>query len=131
MSADRDAYRAGWRMLGRELARQRGALVRVAAWSVPEALPALLSGWLIARALDGGFLAHRPWTGLGWLGVLALILLVKAVATRMSFPWLCATIEPLRDSIVGTLVASTLRRAAASAGRVGELPGRESNGAAR
>jgi len=119
MSADRGAYRAGWRMLGRELARQRGALVRVAAWSVPEALPALLSGWLIARALDGGFLAHRPWTGLGWLAVLALILLVKAVATRMSFPWLCATIDPLRDSIVRTLVASTLRRAAAAAGRPG------------
>jgi ABC-type multidrug transport system fused ATPase/permease subunit len=113
MSADR----AGWRMLGRELARQRGALVRVAAWSVPEALPALLSGWLVARGFERGFLLHRPWTGLGWLAVLAAILLVKAVATRMSFPWLCATIEPLRDSIVRTLVASTLRRAVASAGR--------------
>ena len=117
MSADRGAYGAGWRMLGREPAGQRGALVRVAAWSVPEALPALLSGLLVARAFERGFLLHRPWAGLGWLGVLAAILLVKAVATRMSFPWLCATIEPLRDSIVRTLVASTLRRAAASAGR--------------
>jgi ABC-type multidrug transport system fused ATPase/permease subunit len=114
MNADRDAYRAGWRMLGRGLAGQRAALVRVAAWSVPEALPAVASGLLVARALDAGFLIRRPWTGLGWLAVLAAILLVKAVATRMSFPWLCATIEPLRDSIVATLVASTLRRAAAS-----------------
>jgi ABC-type multidrug transport system fused ATPase/permease subunit len=112
MNADRHPYRAGWRMLGRELARQRAALVRVAAWSVPEALPALLSGWLVARALDAGFLVHRPWTGLGWLAVLAALLLVKAVATRMSFPWLAATIEPLRDNIVRTLVDSTLRRAA-------------------
>jgi ABC-type multidrug transport system fused ATPase/permease subunit len=119
MNADRDAYRAGWRMLGRELSAQRAALVRVAVWSVPEALPALLSGLLVARALDAGFLVHRPWTGLGWLAVLAAILLVKAVATRMSFPWLAATIEPLRDSIVRTLTATTLRRAAASARRPG------------
>jgi ABC-type multidrug transport system fused ATPase/permease subunit len=117
MNADRDAYRAGWRMLGRELAVQRAALVRVAAWSVPEALPALLSGLLVARALDAGFLVRRPWTGLGWLAVLAAILLVKAVATRMSFPWLCATIEPLRDSLVRGLTESTLRRAAASTRR--------------
>jgi ABC-type multidrug transport system fused ATPase/permease subunit len=112
MNADRDAYRAGWRMLGRELARQRPALVKVAAWSVPEALPALLSGLLVAHALDDGFLARRPWTGLGWLAVLAVLLLVKAVATRMSFPWLAATIEPLRDSIVHALVDATVRRAA-------------------
>jgi ABC-type multidrug transport system fused ATPase/permease subunit len=117
MTADRGAYLAGWRMLGRELARQRGALAKVAAWSVPEALPALLSGLVVARALDTGFLAHRPWTGLGWLSVLALILIVKAVATRMSFPWLCATIEPLRDNLVRALVTSTLPRAAASSHR--------------
>jgi len=114
MSADRDGYRAGWRMLGREFARQRGALVRIAAWSIPEALPALLSGLMVARALDSGFLARRPWTGLAWLGALALILIVKAVATRRSFPWLSATIEPLRDSLVRSLVTSTLARAAAS-----------------
>jgi ATP-binding cassette subfamily C protein len=117
MTADRGAYLAGWRLLGRELARQRGALTRVAAWSVPEALPALLSGLLVARALDSGFLTHRPWAGLRWLGVLALVLVVKAVATRMSFPWLCAIIEPLRDSLVRMLVASTLARAAMSASR--------------
>src|SRR6516225_466035 len=113
MTRDRQGYRAGWRMLARELAAQRGALARVAAWSVPESLPALTSGLLVARALDGGFLAHRPWTGTGWLAVLALFLVGKAVATRMSFGWLCATIEPLRDSLVRTLVTSTLRRAAA------------------
>jgi ATP-binding cassette, subfamily B, bacterial RamB/AmfA len=112
MSGDRDGYRAGWRMLGRELVEQRAALVAVAAWSGPEALPALLSGLLVAHALDDGFLVHRRWAGLGWLGVLAVCLLVKAIATRMSFPWLAATIEPLRDSIVRTLVDSTLRRAA-------------------
>jgi ABC-type multidrug transport system fused ATPase/permease subunit len=115
--ADRLARRAGWRMLGRELARQRGALSAVAAWSVPEALPALLSGLLVARALDRGFLVHRPWAGLGWLSALALLLIGKAVATRMSFPWLCSTIEPLRDSLVRALVAATLHRAAASLDR--------------
>jgi ATP-binding cassette, subfamily B, bacterial RamB/AmfA len=111
------AYRAGWRLLGRELAHQRGALLHVAAWSLPESLPALLSGLLVARALDNGFLAHRPWAGAGWLAILGLVQVGKAVATRMSFPWLSATIEPLRDSLVRALVDSTLRRAAASSGR--------------
>ena len=114
---DRPGYRAGWHMLGRELMKQRGALARVAAWSLPESLPALLSGWLVARALDNGFLAHRPWAGAGWLAALGLLLIGKAAATRMSFPWLCATIEPLRDSLVRTLIDSTLRRAAVSPGR--------------
>ncbi len=114
---DRQGYRAGWRLLGRELMKQRGALARVAAWSLPESLPALLSGWLVARALDNGFLAHRPWAGAGWLAALGLLLIGKAAATRMSFPWLCAAIEPLRDSLVRSLIDSTLRRAAASPGR--------------
>jgi ABC-type multidrug transport system fused ATPase/permease subunit len=114
MTRDRQAYRAGWRMLARELAMQRGALARIAAWSVPESLPALTSGLVVARALDSGFLAHHPWTGTGWLAALALLLVAKAVATRMGFPWLCATIEPLRDSLVRTVVTSTLRRAATS-----------------
>lgn len=111
------AYRAGWRLLGRELLRQRAALARVAAWSVPEALPALMSGLLVARALDAGFLVHRPWAGIGWLTIFGVLLVGQAVATRMSFPWLCATIEPLRDNLVRTLIGSTLRRAAASQGR--------------
>lgn len=115
--SSRRAYRDGWRMLSTELAKQRGALARVAAWSLPEALPALLSGLLVARALDSGFLARRPWTGLSWLAVLAVMLIVKAVATRRSFPWLCAVVEPLRDSLVGAVVAGTLRRAAASGRR--------------
>lgn len=116
-SPDRQAYRAGWRMLGRELSERRAALARVAAWSLPEALPALLSGLLIAHALDDGFLVHRPWAGLCWLAALGVLLIGKAVATRMSFPWLSATIEPLRDSLVRTLVNGALRRAAASSGR--------------
>ena len=116
-SAERQAYRAGWRMLGRELRQRRAALARVAAWSLPEALPALLSGLLVAHALDNGFLVHRPWAGLGWLAALGVLMAGRAVATRMSFPWLSATIEPLRDSLVRALVNGALRRAAASPGR--------------
>ena len=108
--AGRPAYRAGWQMLGAELTRRRAALIRVAAWSVPEAVPDLLSGLLVARALDSGFLVDHPLAGLGWLAVLGLGYLGKAVATRMSFPWLCATIEPLRDSLVAAVVGGTLRR---------------------
>ncbi len=84
---------------------------------MPEALPALTSGLLVAQALDDGFLVHRPWAGIGWLTVFGVILVGQAVATRMSFPWLCATIEPLRDSLVRTLIGSTLRRNTANQGR--------------
>jgi ABC-type multidrug transport system fused ATPase/permease subunit len=115
--SDSRAYRAGWRMLGRELGRQRVALAHVAAWSIPEALPALLSGLIIAHALDDGFLVHRPLAGLCWLTALGVLLVGKSVATRMSFPWLSATIEPLRDSLVRALVNGALGRAAASPGR--------------
>jgi ABC-type multidrug transport system fused ATPase/permease subunit len=116
-SPDRHVYREGWRMLGRELGKQRVALACVAAWSLPESLPALLSGLLVAHALDDGFLVHRPWAGLCWLAALGVLLIGKSVATRMSFPWLSATIEPLRDNLVRALVNGALRRAAASPGR--------------
>ncbi|MEV4283831.1 hypothetical protein, partial [Actinoplanes xinjiangensis] len=43
-----------------ELGRQRRAVTRLAGWSVVEALPALASGYAIARAVDDGFLAGRP-----------------------------------------------------------------------
>ncbi|MFF3404066.1 ATP-binding cassette domain-containing protein [Streptomyces sp. NPDC002659] len=115
--SDGATSRDGWRMLAREMAKQRSPLLRVGGWSLLESLPDLLSGLLVATALDDGFLAHRPVVGLGWLALLALSLIIKAVATRMTFPWLCATIEPLRDSLVRSLVTGTLQRAVATARR--------------
>ncbi len=102
--------RAGWTLLARELQPERRALGRVAAWSLLEALPALLSGLLVAAALDRGFLAGRPLAGLGWLGLLGLARLAGAIATRRLYPWLGELVEPLRDSLASAVVRGALAR---------------------
>ncbi|MEK8104113.1 hypothetical protein NKG94_01435 [Micromonospora sp. M12] len=43
-------------------------LARLCGWSLVESLPALLAGYLVARAVDDGFLAGRLLDGLAWLG---------------------------------------------------------------
>jgi ATP-binding cassette subfamily C protein len=98
-------------MLITELAGRRKALVFLAGWSVLESLPALLSGLLVATALDRGFVVHRPIAGLGWLGLLGLAMVIKAVATRSTFPWMADIVEPLRDVLVRTVTAGALERA--------------------
>ncbi|MGH3886830.1 MAG: ABC transporter ATP-binding protein [Pseudonocardiaceae bacterium] len=102
---------AGGGLLRRHLRPQRRALSHLAAWSVVEAVPFFFSGLLIASAIDRGFLSGRPLTGLGYLAVLALLWAIGALATRQAYPWLAATIEPLRDSLVATVVTASLARA--------------------
>ncbi|MFI1369195.1 ATP-binding cassette domain-containing protein [Streptomyces griseochromogenes] len=103
----------GWHVLGHELRRRRRPLLKVAAWSLAEALPSIASGALIARALDQGFLAHRPLTGCGYLAAFAVAMLIGALGTRQMFPHLAATVEPLRDQLVHRLVHATLVRSVA------------------
>ncbi|WP_283137511.1 ATP-binding cassette domain-containing protein [Rhizohabitans arisaemae] len=108
---DRTVSRAGWRLLTRELARRRRPLMFLGAWSVVESLPALISGFAVAAALDQGFLSGRPLVGLAWLGVLGLAAVVQGTATRNAFPWLAAIVEPVRDAMVRIVVSAALRRA--------------------
>ncbi|MFC4943035.1 ABC transporter ATP-binding protein [Pseudonocardia sp. GCM10023141] len=105
--------RGGWGLLRTELRPRARALTRVAVWTTVEGLPALSSGYLMATALDSGFLAHRPWVGVGWLGVLGVAMLVQAAATRNIFPWLAEVVEPLRDGFVRRVVSGSLRRGVA------------------
>ncbi len=93
---------------------RRRAVVALAAWSLVEALPALLSGALVARALDDGFLAGRTLTGLAWLAALAAAMLVGGWATRATFLRLAGIVEPLRDALVRRTVDGSLSRAAAT-----------------
>ena len=85
----------------------------LAAWSAVEAVPAFLSGLLVARAIDKGFLAGSVETGFAWLAVLALSVLVGAWATRQTFLRLAAVVEPFRDELVTRAVTGTLRRSTA------------------
>ncbi|MGH8902225.1 MAG: ABC transporter ATP-binding protein [Egibacteraceae bacterium] len=103
----------GWALLARHLAPRRRALGWVAAWTVVESLPALGSGFLVAKALDRGFLAGRPSIGLLLLGLFGGSLVVRAFATRQLYPWLGEVVEPLRDGLVADVVTAAISRGAA------------------
>jgi ATP-binding cassette, subfamily B, bacterial RamB/AmfA len=105
------SLRAGGRLLRDHLRPQHRALRHLAAWSALEAVPSFFSGLLVANAIDRGFLTGRPLVGFGYLAVLFLLWAIGALGTRQAYPWLAATIEPLRDSLITTVVAATLKRA--------------------
>jgi ATP-binding cassette subfamily C protein len=83
---------------------------RLAAWSTLQALPAFLSGRLVAQAIDQGFLAERTATGFAWLGALGASVLIGAWATRQTYLCLATLVEPFRDELVQLAVAGSLRR---------------------
>lgn len=94
--------------------RGQGRQVRaLAGWSMVEALPFLVSGLLVARAVDEGFLEGRPETGLAWLGVLGLCVVAGAVGTRRTMERLADVVEPFRDALVVACVTGGLNRAVA------------------
>ncbi|MFG1888976.1 ATP-binding cassette domain-containing protein [Micromonospora sp. NPDC049051] len=99
------------------LRARRRALGRLAAWSAVEALPALLGGVLVARAVDGGFLAGRFGTGLAWLAGLGAAVLVGAAATGQVYRSLGAVVEPFRDELADRVVRAALHEATRSGGR--------------
>ncbi|MER7407298.1 ABC transporter ATP-binding protein [Streptomyces sp. NPDC000070] len=103
-------------ILRSSLSRRRREYGRLVAWSVVQAVPAFLSGWIVARAVDRGFLADRPATGFLWLGALAVAYVVGAWATRHAVLGLAALIEPFRDELTTLVTEGTLHRSA----RLGE-----------
>ncbi|HEX6401962.1 MAG TPA: ABC transporter ATP-binding protein [Pseudonocardiaceae bacterium] len=105
------------RLLLDALRRHPQALVRLAAWSVLEVTPLLLSGYGVAQALDAGFIAGRPEIGLTWLGVLGVAALAGACATRQVYRSLAEIIEPFRDDLVDGVVAGALQRSTVLGGR--------------
>ncbi|MET9514807.1 ABC transporter ATP-binding protein [Streptomyces sp. NPDC002994] len=108
--------RRSLQILRSSLSRRRRAYLRLVGWSLVQAVPAFLSGWVVARAVDRGFLADRPVTGLLWLGVLAVAFVVGAWGTRHAMLGLAALIEPFRDELVTLVTTGTLHRSA----RLGE-----------
>ncbi|MER7472847.1 ABC transporter ATP-binding protein [Micromonospora sp. NPDC000018] len=93
------------------LRARRRALGRLAAWSVAESLPALLSGLFVARAVDRGFLAGQFGAGLAWLAGLAVAVLVGAAATGRVYRSLGDVVEPFRDELAARVVHAALRDA--------------------
>lgn len=93
--------------------RRRSSFRRLAAWSVLEALPALLSGLLVASAVNS-FVAGKTATGLGWLVVFAVSVAVGAWGTRRSLGLLASVVEPFRDELVTGVVTGAMRRSTIS-----------------
>jgi ABC-type multidrug transport system fused ATPase/permease subunit len=106
----RSSRSAHWRLLFGVLRERRGLLVRVLAWSAVAAVPAFLSGRLVAAAIDRGFLAGRPALGFGWLGLLMLGALIGAVGIRQTYLRLAELVEPFRDDLVDLVVRGVLHR---------------------
>jgi ATP-binding cassette subfamily C protein len=91
-------------------------LGRLTWWSLVEAVPAVLSGQAIARAVDRGFLAGRPATGLAWLGLLAAAVVLASIGTRNTYRCLADLAEPLRDELVRRVVGGALREIGTTGG---------------
>jgi ATP-binding cassette, subfamily C, bacterial len=106
--------RRPWQVLLTVLRQRRGMLLRLAGWSLVEAVPAFLSGRLVAAAIDDGFLAGRPAAGFGSLAMMALSVFVSAVGTRQTFLRLAAIVEPFRDELVDLVVTGVLHRSTAT-----------------
>ncbi|MEU0468810.1 ABC transporter ATP-binding protein [Amycolatopsis sp. NPDC006131] len=94
-------------------ALHRRPLLALLAWSVPEALPTTISGLAIAKAMDDGFLAGRPVTGLAWLGAFLLAACVGAWGSRQVFRRLGDLVEPFRDDLLRRVVGGALTHAVA------------------
>jgi ATP-binding cassette, subfamily C, bacterial len=109
----RHAGRRGWQRLGTHLAGHKRAVIGVIGWSVVEALPVLLSGRLVALAVDRGFAAGRLGEGLGWLAAFGVAMLVGAAGTRQVIGQVGRLVEPLRDALVWQVVTGSLNRSAA------------------
>jgi ATP-binding cassette subfamily C protein len=101
--------------------RRRGMWLLVA-WSTVEAIPAFLSGRLVAAALDDGFLAGRTGRGFAWLALLGLSAVAGAWATRQTFLRLASIVEPFRDELAKLTVAGALRRST-QVGAAGDTAG--------
>ncbi|MGP3977039.1 ATP-binding cassette domain-containing protein [Streptomyces sp. 8N114] len=119
--------RSARRGLGRAgsafLLRRPRVLVALAGWSVLEAAHTFALGFALARALDDGFLAGRPATGLAWLSGAASGLLLGAWGTARVYRQVAALAEPLRDELVRRVVGRGLYEAVAATGAPGRGAG--------
>ncbi|MFH8975196.1 ATP-binding cassette domain-containing protein [Streptomyces sp. NPDC017890] len=88
-----------------------GRLLRLILWSLVEAVPALLAGHLVARAIDHGFAAGHPARGLAWLALMGLGVFAGAWGTRQAYPLLAEVVEPFRDDLVRQVADGSLRQA--------------------
>ncbi|PPK71305.1 ABC transporter ATP-binding protein [Actinokineospora auranticolor] len=100
----------GWRLLAETAHRHRRDLVRLLLWSLLEAGPTLVSGALVAAALDRGFLAGDLATGLLLLCGYAATVVLGGLGARQAVLPLAGIVESLRYDLVERTVRATLAR---------------------
>lgn len=91
-------------------ALRAGPVAALVGWSIPEALPAAVSGLAVAKAVDDGFLAGHLLVGFAWLAVLMLAAVIGSAGSRKVFRRLGELVEPFRDDLVRRVVGSALHR---------------------
>ncbi len=94
----------------RFLVGRRRVVARLVAWSVVEAGHTFAMGYALAAALDDGFLAGEPRTGLAWLGAAAAAVVAGAYGTGKTYGGVAGLVEPFRDRLVTAVVDRALRR---------------------
>jgi ATP-binding cassette, subfamily B, bacterial RamB/AmfA len=92
---------------------RRRPLLALIGWSIPEALPQAISGIVVAKAVDDGFLADRIWVGLAWLDLLLIAAALSAFGSRRGYHRLGDLVEPFRDDLVRRVVGGALRNGVA------------------
>ncbi|MER7164260.1 ABC transporter ATP-binding protein, partial [Streptomyces lydicus] len=95
-------------------------LLLMGGWSLLESAHTFLGGYSVAKALDDGFLAGRTATGLTWLAVAAVAVVLGGLAGRGVFRGLAGLVEPLRDALVRAVVARALDEAVADPARTAD-----------
>lgn len=100
------------RVLRRSLTQRPRDASWLAAWSLVQALPSLVSGWAVAKATSD-FLEGSAGTrqGIEWLALIGLAALASALASRQTYLRVAALVEPLRDDLVRMIVTAALQNA--------------------
>src|SRR5262245_20592916 len=93
----------------RGILRRRGGMAALAGGAPLGAHPRLAGGQAVARAVDDGFLAGHPATGLAWLAALAGTVPLGAFGARRTYLGVAQLVEPLRDDLVHRVVDGALR----------------------
>lgn len=83
---------------------QRVALARLLLWSLLGVTPVVLSGRLVAVAIDQGFLAGSGVFGLAMLGIYGLTMVVGTLANRQAIRPMAAIVETVRNQLLQTSV---------------------------
>nr|WP_042186275.1 ABC transporter ATP-binding protein [Kibdelosporangium sp. MJ126-NF4]CEL17175.1 FIG01133079: hypothetical protein [Kibdelosporangium sp. MJ126-NF4]CTQ91595.1 FIG01133079: hypothetical protein [Kibdelosporangium sp. MJ126-NF4] len=102
-------------------ALRAGPLFALIGWSIPEAVPAAVSGLAVANAVDDGFLAGRPVVGFAWLAGLMVAALIGSAGSRKVFQRLGELVEPFRDDLVRRVVGSALYKSVSGQPDAGAL----------